>query len=164
MAQRSWDQTGNIRPLHAEERSTGELISGVTSNLQHLLRSEIELAKIETKDQVAKAGKAGAMFGGTAVAGFVGLLVLSMGAAWGLAEVMPPGLAFAIVGVVFLALAGLLAVSAKKKLEGFSPVPKQTLETVKRDVEVAKESFSAGAKSQPSSSGPYSYWKQEGRG
>ncbi|HET7488572.1 MAG TPA: phage holin family protein [Acidimicrobiales bacterium] len=148
-----------VQPAADSERSVGELLSGVSSNLQNLLRSEMELARIETKDQIAKAGKAGAMFGGTAVAAFVGLLLVSMAAAWGLAEVMPPGLAFLIVGVVFAVAAGLLFMQAKRKLAGFSPVPTQTVQTLKQDVTVAKESFKAGASGPPDQ---YRYWKTEG--
>lgn len=144
-----------------DERSIGDLVSGVSSNLQQLIKREVELAKLETKDQLSKATKAGAMFGATGVAAFVGLLIVAMAAGWGLSEVMAPGLAFAIVGVVFLVVAGVLFASGKRKLANFSPVPEQTLRTVKKDVEVAKESFSAGVSAPPRTPEAWNYWNQK---
>lgn len=139
-------------PDGADERPLGELFSELTSNLQNLLRKEVELAKIEVQDQVSKATKAGAMFGAGAVAGLLGVILLSFGAAFGLAEGIPTWLAFLAVALLYLAIAGLLFVSGKKRLETFQPVPRQTMETLKEDVEVAKSSLQQGVGSSPSPS------------
>jgi hypothetical protein len=127
-----------------EERPLGELISDVTSQLQQLVRKEMELARIETKEQIGRATKGFAAFGAAGAAGFVALILLAFAAAWGLAEVVATGLAFLIVGVVFLAIAGGLALQGKAKLARFSPVPQQTVQTVKEDVETAKDSLQRG--------------------
>jgi hypothetical protein len=66
-----------------EERPLGELLSQLGSEVQLLLRKELELAKVEVKEQATRAGKAGAMFGGAAVAGFLGLLLLAFAAGMG---------------------------------------------------------------------------------
>jgi hypothetical protein len=129
----------------SEERPLGELLSEMTSQVQALLRKEVELAKLETKDQVAKAGKAGAMFGAAGVTGFFAALLLSFAAAWGLAEAIPTGLAFLAVGLVFAVLAGLMFTAGRKNMASFKPVPEQTIKTLRQDVEVAKESLSRGA-------------------
>lgn len=145
-----------------EEPSIGDLVSGVSSNVQQLIKREVELAKLETKEQLSKATKAGAMFGATGVAAFVGLLIVAMAAGWGLAEVMAPGLAFAIVGVVFFVAAGVLFATGKRKLTTFTPVPEQTLHTLKQDMEVAKESFSTGAAAPTGTPRrTWDYWTQE---
>lgn len=134
-----------------EDRPLGELFSDMTSQVQDLLRQEVELAKIETKDQMAKATKAGAMLGAAGVAGFFAALLLSFAAAWGLAEAVPTGLAFLAVGLLFAVIGGLLFTQGRKKLASFKPVPEQTIKTLRQDVEVAKESLSRGA-SGPASS------------
>lgn len=67
--------------------------------------------------------------------------VCVVAAAWGLAEVISTGLAFLVVGLVFLAIAGGLAAQGKAKFASFSPVPTQTVQTVKEDVETAKDSL-----------------------
>ncbi len=133
--------------IHREaqsERPLGELFSKLGSEVQTLLRKEVELAKVEVKEQAGRAAKAGAMFGGAAVAGFLGLLLLAFAAAWGLAEAIPAGLAFLAVGLLFLAMAGLMAAVGRKKLADFSPVPTKTLQTLSEDVQVAKQSLSSG--------------------
>jgi uncharacterized membrane protein YqjE len=127
------------------DRSLSELFSEMTTKIQLLLRKEVELAKLETTEQLSKAGKAGAMFGAAGVIAFLALLLLSFAAAWGLAAVLPTGVAFLIVGVVFLALAGLLGMQGRKRVAGMRP-PEQTVKTLKDDVQVAKRSLQRGVK------------------
>jgi apolipoprotein N-acyltransferase len=82
-----------------------------------------------------------------AVAGVLGLLAavaLVLAAGWGLAEVVPEGVAFLIVGVALLAVAGGLFMAGKNKVAEVNPVPEQTIETVKEDVETAKDSLQRG--------------------
>lgn len=130
----------------ADERSLSELLSDVTTEIATLFRKEVELAKAETTDQVSRAAKAGAMLGAGAVVGFVALILLAFAAAWGLAEVVPTGVAFLIVGVVFGIVAAALASAGKKKMAAVDPVPTQTMDTLKTDVQVAKDSFARGAR------------------
>lgn len=127
-----------------DERPLGELFSVLSDELQQLVRKELELAKTELKDQTTRATKAGAMFGGMAVIGFLGSMLVSFALAWGLAEAIPAGLAFLAVGVLYLAVAGLLFVRGRKNLAEFRPVPEQTVQTLKEDVQVAKDSISRG--------------------
>ena len=136
-------QSGSLRP--DDERPIGELFSDLTRSLQTLIRKEVELAKVELKDQAARAGKGAAMLVVGGVGGFVALLMLSFAAAWGLAEIIAPGLAFAIVGVVYLLIVVPLLLAGKKQLAAVKPVPRQTVETLKQDAEVAKASWARGA-------------------
>ncbi len=131
-------------PQPHDERPLGALFSELSAELQQLLRKEVELAKVELKDQTARATKAGAMFGAMAVVGFLGAMLVSFALALGLAVAIPAGLAFLAAGVLYLAVAGLLFVQGRKKLADFSPVPEQTVQTLKEDVQVAKESVSRG--------------------
>jgi protein-S-isoprenylcysteine O-methyltransferase Ste14 len=132
--------------MRADERSLSELLSDVTSEIATLFRKEVELARVETSEQVSRAAKAGGMLGAAAVIGFLDLILFSFAAAWGLATVMPTGLAFAIVGVVFAIVAAVLFTAGKKRLASVNPVPDQTIQTVKADVQVAKDSFARGAR------------------
>ncbi|MDQ4070231.1 MAG: phage holin family protein [Actinomycetota bacterium] len=132
--------------MRTEDRSLSELLSDVTNELGNLFRKEVELARIETSEQVSRAAKAGGMLGAAAVIGFLDLILFSFAAAWALAEVVPEGVAFLIVGVVFAVVAGALAMAGKKRLATVNPVPDQTIETVKQDVQVAKDSFTRGVR------------------
>ena len=143
----------------ADERSVSDLLSDVSSEVGQLVKKEIELAKLETREQVSKAAKAGAMLGAGGVGAFVGLLLISMAAAWGLAEIMPPGFAFLIVAILFFVCAGALAGAGSKKMKQVQG-PKETMRTLREDVQVAKDSISRGASGTPSYSGS-SQWGQQ---
>ncbi len=136
-----------------EERSVGELFTELSGEVQQLLRKEVELAKIEVQEQVSKASKAGAMFAGMGVAALFGLLLLSLAAAWGAAEAIPPGLAFLAVALLYLVVAALLFVQGRKRLADFRPVPEKTVQTLKEDVQVAKQALSRGASTEPATYG-----------
>ena len=129
-----------------EDRSLSDLLSEMTSELSTLFRKEIELAKVETSEQVSRAAKAGAFLGATAIVALLALMLLSMAAAFGLAEVIPTGAAFAVVGVVFLIVAAVLGMSGKKKLQTINPVPTKTVQTLRRDVETARNSIARGVR------------------
>lgn len=129
-----------------EEQPLGELFSELSGNLQQLMRKEVELAKVEATEQAKRAGKAGALFGAMGVVGFFGVMLVLFAAGFGLAEVIPTGLAFLAVGLICLVVAGLLLVSAKKKAAEIKP-PQQTVETLKQDVQVAQTSLKRGLQS-----------------
>ena len=60
-------------PPDVEGQSVGDLLGRVTTDLSTLMRKEVELAKVEIKEEATKAGKASGMLAG---AGAVGYLVL----------------------------------------------------------------------------------------
>jgi len=98
----------------SEDRSLGDLLRALTAELQGLFRAELQLAKIEAReelDQVTDTAKHGAIAAGAAV---MAVLLLSFAAAWGLAEVMPAGVAFLIVGAVYAIVAIVAGLAARE--------------------------------------------------
>ena len=132
--------------MRTDDRSLSELLSDVTAEIGTLFRKEVELARVETSEQVTRAAKAGGMLGAAAVIGVVDLILFAFAAAWALSEVVPEGVAFLIVAVVFAVVAGILFVAGKKRLATVNPVPTQTVQTVTQDVQVAKDSFARGVR------------------
>jgi uncharacterized membrane protein YqjE len=122
----------------AGDRSLGELLSEMTSELSQLVRTEIELAKTEAKEEAARAARAGAMFGAGGVVALLAAILLSFAAAWGLATAIPDGFAFLIVGTAFGVAALVCFLMGRKRLEEFNPVPQETVDTLKEDVEWAR--------------------------
>jgi CHASE3 domain sensor protein len=137
------------------ERPLGELLSDVTTQLQQLVRKEMELARAEIKQEVDKAVKGVTAFAVAGVVALLGAVALVLAAGWGLAEVVPEGVAFLIVGVFLLAVAGGLFATGRKKVAQVNPVPQRTVETVKEDVETAKDSVQRGVQA-PSGNSDYS--------
>jgi hypothetical protein len=121
------------------EPSLGELISRTTADLGQLLRDEIDLAKVEIKEEVRTAGRAGAFIGAGALLGYLALALVCFAAAWGLAEVVPEGVAFLIVGVIVAIAAGVAFLVGRRDLSSVDPVPTQTVETIQEDVQWAKQ-------------------------
>ncbi|MCD0445358.1 phage holin family protein [Glycomyces sp. A-F 0318] len=130
-----------------EDQSLGTLLSDVARDVSDLLRKEVELAKVELREEASKASKAGAKLGAAALMGHFTLLLASFAAAWGLAEVMPEGWAFLIVAVVYAIVAAVLYVNGRKQLREVSPMPRQTRETLKEDASWVREQMRLGTRS-----------------
>ena len=121
------------------EASLGELISRTTGDLSQLLRDEVELAKVELRDEAKTAARAGALMGAAGLLGYLALTMVGFAAAWALAEIVPEGVAFLIVAAVVAAFAGIAFLVGRKQFEAFDPVPQQTVETIQEDVQWAKQ-------------------------
>jgi uncharacterized membrane protein YqjE len=116
----------------------GMLLKDLTGEFQDLARTEVELAKVELREEVTRAKDAGLRFGVAAVVGLLASLMLSFALAWGLAEVMPVGVAFLVVGVAYAAIAAWAFVQARDRARKIDPVPEQTIATLKEDVQWAR--------------------------
>ena len=121
-----------------DDRSVGQLLSAVTKELQALMRKELELAKAEAKEELEKASAAGKAFGVAGLTGYLALVMLSFAAAWALTAIMPTGWAFFAVGVIFALVAVVMALRGRERVQKFHPVPQETVETLKEDVEWLK--------------------------
>jgi uncharacterized membrane protein YqjE len=119
-----------------------DLVGRMSSDVSHVVRAELELAKVEIKDEMVRTALAAGLLSGTALAGYFVLLMLSFAAAFGLAEIMATGWAFLIVGLVYGALAGTLFVLGRKKLATVTLVPKKTLRTLREDLSWLKQQMS----------------------
>jgi Putative Actinobacterial Holin-X, holin superfamily III len=123
-----------------DDRSTPELLRELSQRTGDLVRKEMELAKAELREKGKAAGLAGGMFGGAGVLALYGVGALTAAAILGLAIVLDAWLAALLVGVGYLAVAGILALIGKKKMgQATPPVPKQAIESSKEDVEWTKQ-------------------------
>jgi hypothetical protein len=127
------------------DQPVAELIKQLTEQTRTLVRQELELAKAELGAKGRKVGIGAGMFGGAGILGFYALGVLTACAVLALATAVAAWLAALIVAVVYGAIAGVLALSGKRQVqEGVPPIPEQTVETVKEDVQWAKQKAHAG--------------------
>jgi hypothetical protein len=109
------------------DQSTAQLVKRLAAETSTLVRQEVELAKAELGEKARVAGKGAGLLGG---AGALGLLATAIDHVW---------LAALIVGIVYAAIAGVLALRGRDRMrEAAPPAPEQTIETVKEDVEWAK--------------------------
>jgi hypothetical protein len=120
------------------EQSLGELVSTATRDLSTLLRNEVQLAKVEIKQEVATAGKGAGLLGGAGGAALFALVFLSISAAYGISWLgVPLGWAFFTVGLLYAIAAGVLGLKGKQKVAQVGP-PQKTVETLKDDASWAK--------------------------
>jgi Flp pilus assembly protein TadB len=120
------------------DRSLGELFAEMTSQISTLFRQEVQLAKTEAKDEASRAAKGVGMFAGAGLAAWMALLFVSLAAAWLLDQAMNTALAFLIVGLVWVVIAIVAALTGKRRLKTVEPLP-NTVQTIKEDVEWAKQ-------------------------
>jgi uncharacterized membrane protein YqjE len=114
--------TGAAIPLVAEpavdrSASMGTLVKDVSTHMSTLIRSEIELAKLEITQTVKTGATGGAFFGIAAVIGAFSLWFFWFMVAWILAIWLPIWAAFTIVFVVMLLMAGVFALLGWRKVK-----------------------------------------------
>jgi uncharacterized membrane protein YqjE len=128
-----------------QSRSISELTRELTEQTSRLAQKEIELAKAELSAKGKQAGIGIGAFGGAGLVTLIGLGALVATVILLLATAMTAWLAALIVTVVLLAIAGVLALFGKSKVKkAGSPVPEQTVETVKQDIQEAKSRAQEG--------------------
>jgi uncharacterized membrane protein YqjE len=127
------------------ERPTGELLKQLSDQTTTLVRRELDLAKAELAEKGKTAGLGAGMFGGAGLFGLGAFAVLTTCLIAALDTAMPLWLAALIVALVYAAIAAVLALRGKRKVEQATPpVPEQAIESTKEDVEWAKTRARSG--------------------
>src|SRR5215212_2016027 len=119
-------------------RSLGELVKDLSAQTSTLMRQEIALAKAELQQQGKTAGKGAGMLAGAAVFGLLALGALTAALIALIDKATATWVAAAIVMVLWAIVAAVLAKSGQKALKSATPPAPQTVETVKEDVQWAK--------------------------
>jgi membrane protein len=121
------------------DRSFADLARQLSDQTTALVRQEVELAKAELQAKGKKAGLGAGMFGGAGIFGLYAIGALTACAILALATAVAAWLAALIVGVVWAAVAGALALVGKGRVqEATPPVPEQAVDSVKEDVQWTK--------------------------
>jgi membrane protein len=122
------------------ERPAAELVRDLSTQVSTLVRQELELARVELAAKGKEAGIGAGMFGGAGIMALYGVGALVAAAIIALGTAVAPWLAAVIVGVVLLAVAGVVALMGKSRAQrAVPPAPEQTVESVKEDVRYTKE-------------------------
>lgn len=127
------------------DRSVAELMRELSEQTSTLVRQEMELARAELTAKGKQAGLGIGMFGAAgivalyAVGGLTAFLILV------LSQGMKGWLAALIVTVVYAAVAGILALIGKSRVQrSVPPTPEQTVQTVKEDVHTIEQRAKEG--------------------
>jgi len=129
----------------SEQESLSELLQQLTDQTARLAHKEVELAKAE---MAVKGKRIGVGAGAFSFAGLLALLALgtlTAAAVLALATGMEGWLAALIVAVVYMLVAGAMALVGRSRIQaGTPPVPEQTMESVKEDIEETKQKAKEG--------------------
>ncbi|HYI79864.1 MAG TPA: phage holin family protein [Thermoleophilaceae bacterium] len=129
------------------DRPTGELLRQLSQQTTDLVRQEIELAKAEIGEKGKQAGLGAGMFGGAGLFGAGAFAALTTAIVVALDQAMALWLAALIVAVVYGIVAAVLAQRGKQQVQAVgAPVPEQTRDSVKEDVQWAKTRMRSGRK------------------
>jgi Putative Actinobacterial Holin-X, holin superfamily III len=119
-----------------DDRSLSALSRDLAEQTSALARKEIELAKAELALKGKRMGIGVGAFGGAGLVGLYALGALTAAAILALAIVLDAWLAALIVAVIYGAVAGVLALMGKRKVEEATPpMPEQAIESTKADVQ-----------------------------
>jgi MFS family permease len=121
------------------ERPIGELVKQLADQTSTLVRQEMDLAKAELAQKGKVAGKGAGLLGAAAVVALLAAGALTAFLIMLLDGALANWLSALVVAVVFGAIAAVLALQGRNRIKAATPpVPEQTVETVKEDVEWAK--------------------------
>jgi uncharacterized membrane protein YqjE len=127
-----------------EDKSIGELVKFATMSVSQLVKSEIELAKLELRDDAKRAALGSTLFAVAGVAGGIVVILLSIALALGLITLgIWNWAAFLIVAGLYVVLAGILILIGlwrMKKMTGVS----RTKRTVKDDIAMLRRNGADG--------------------
>jgi MFS family permease len=122
-----------------EDRPVAELVRQLSDQTTTLVRQEIELAKAEMTAKGKQVGIGAGAFGAAGLVGLYAVGAITACLILALSTAVAGWLAALIVGVVYAAIAGVLALVGKKKTQaGAPPVPERAISSTKEDVEWAK--------------------------
>jgi len=130
-----------LRGRTAEERSIGALFGELSQDVALLVRQEAQLAKTEMQQKMSKVttdlaslatGGVVALLGGLALTSFLILLLIDpIG--------LKPWLAALLVGALLGIVGWVMLQRGLKNLKRTDPTPRRTVETIKDDIQWAKE-------------------------
>lgn len=130
---------GNEGAAGSRARPLGVLVTSMIDGLRTLARQHVELAKLEVAEAASVRAQGAGMFGGAAVVAMYAVGFLAAAGAAGLAVVLPVWASILIVGVLLLAVAGVLAMLGRRAMRTAPPAGERTKETLKEDARWAKQ-------------------------
>jgi uncharacterized membrane protein YqjE len=139
--EKATEMPGTANGPAGDDRSLAELTKQLSEQTSRLARTEVELAKTEVSLKAKRLGVGAGAFGGAALIGVFALGTLTAAVILALATFMEAWVAALIVTAVYAAIAGVLALIGRSKVdEGMPPVPERAVESTKADIEETKRS------------------------
>ena len=138
-----------VPPTGNDDRSVGQMVVDVSERVSNLVREEIELAKTEISEKVAKLLRGSVVGIAAGIFALFGLAMLLHAFAWLLNDLFFEDafwLGFLIEAILFFAVAGIAGFLAYKAVQkGVPPTPEMAIDEGKR----IKQTLEAGTTPEP---------------
>lgn len=125
--------------VDVSQMSVGQLVGQVTTDLSTLMRQEFALAKAELTEEAKKAKKGAGSLGAAGYLGYLASIFASLTLMFLLDLFLPLWAAALVITVLYGLIAFVLFNKGKKQMKTVDPTPRQTVETLKEDVQWAKD-------------------------
>jgi drug/metabolite transporter (DMT)-like permease len=123
-----------------DDRSLKALLGDLSGSISTLFRKEIQLARAEASEKITQSMVAVGAIAGGAILALAALIVLLQALVIAIAEAgVPPALAALIVGVIVAAISYFMIHKGTNDLKASSLAPARTMESLRRDAQLAKE-------------------------
>ncbi len=122
-----------------ENESVSELIGGMVSDVQGLVRGEIQLARTELSESASGAARGIGMLAAGALLGLIGFVFLMYMVMELLDHTMPRWAAALIVALGLVVIAVILALVGKSQLSADKLKPTETIDSLQEDKEWAQQ-------------------------
>jgi uncharacterized membrane protein YqjE len=124
----------------AGDRSLTQLLQDILRNVQEIIRSEVDLAKAEVREEASKAVSSALWVIAGGVAALFALLFVLWTIVYALALVWPIWSAALLIAAVLAVTASVLLVIGVRRVRRVHPTPERTMESIKENVEWVKQS------------------------
>jgi uncharacterized membrane protein YqjE len=132
-------------PSSTDHRSIGELARALSRDAAALVRAELQLARLEMTEKARQSAVAGGLIATALVMVLAAVGTLTAAAVIALALAVPAWLAALIVAALLLIAAAVMARVAAGRLQAATPpMPSDTVESAKEDVQWLKHQATSG--------------------
>ncbi|MEO8830431.1 phage holin family protein [Lapillicoccus sp.] len=129
----------------SQARTLGQLVAQVTEDLSVIVRTELQLAKVEITTSLGIAGKGAGLLAGAGVVALYALGLLFVTLALVIAIWLPVWAGFLIITVVLLIVAAILGILGRKALQKVDPKPERAIARAQETIAAIKGASASGA-------------------
>ena len=122
-----------------DTRSVGDIFHDLVQDIGRIIRDEVQLARTEFNEKARCARTAGGAFAAAALTGLLSAACIVAGCVAALALLLPVWLAALVTGILLGAIAGGAYAAGSRRLRSVELTPRQTVETLKQDIEWVKQ-------------------------
>ncbi len=128
-------------PELRQERSVGELLGQLSQDVALLVRQEAQLAKTELQAKISRATSDLTSLAAGGIVALIGALALTSAIILLLVDPvgLEPWLAALLVGAILAGIGYVMLQKGLKDLKRIDPAPRRSVESIKEDIQWAKE-------------------------